>query len=53
VRAWREYKGLLQKQVADSLKISQAAYSQMEKPDINLKPETVKKIARALKIEPE
>ena len=53
VRAWREYKGLLQKQVADSLKISQAAYSQMEKPDTNLKPETIRKIARALKIKPE
>jgi transcriptional regulator with XRE-family HTH domain len=53
VRAWREYRGLLQKQVAGSLKISQAAYSQMEKPDTNLKPETIKKIARALKIEPE
>ena len=47
VRAWRQYRGLLQKQVAGSLKISQAAASQMEKP------ETIKKIARALKIEPE
>lgn len=53
VRAWREYKGLLQKQIADALGISQAAYSQMEKPDANLRPETIEKIARILEIDPE
>jgi DNA-binding XRE family transcriptional regulator len=53
VRAWREYKGLLQKQVADALEISQAAYSQMEKPDANLRPETIEKIARILGIDSE
>jgi predicted transcriptional regulator len=53
VRAWREYKRLLQKQIAGSLKISQAAFSQMEKPGAQLRPETIKKIARALKIKPE
>jgi transcriptional regulator with XRE-family HTH domain len=53
VRAWREYKGLLQKKIADALGISQAAYSQMEKPNANLRPETLEKIARILEINPE
>lgn len=53
VRAWREYKGLLQKQVADALGISQAAYSQMEKSGANLRPETIEKIAHILEINPE
>ena len=53
VRAWREYKGLLQKEVADALGISQAAYSQMEKPDANLRPETIEKIAQFFEIDPE
>ena len=53
VRAWREYKGLTQKQVAARLKISQSAYSQMEKPDAKLRVDTIRKIARVLKIKPE
>jgi transcriptional regulator with XRE-family HTH domain len=53
VRAWREYKGLLQKKVADALGISQAAYSQMEKLDANLRPETIEKIAHIFEIDPE
>lgn len=53
VRAWREYKGLTQKQVAARLKISQSAYSQMEKPNAKLRADTIKKIARVLKIKPE
>jgi transcriptional regulator with XRE-family HTH domain len=35
------------------LGISQAAYSQMEKPNANLRPETLEKIARILEINPE
>ncbi len=53
VRAWREYKGLTQKQVAARLKISQSAYSQMEKPNAKLRADTIKKISRVLKIKPE
>lgn len=53
VRAWREYKGLTQKQVAARLKISQSAYSQMEKQNAKLRADTIKKIARVLKIKPE
>ena len=51
VRAWREYKGILQKEVADALGISQAAYSQMEKPDANLRTETIEKIARIFELD--
>jgi predicted transcriptional regulator len=51
VRAWREYKKLSQKQVADRMNVTQAAYSQMEKPDAKLRKPTLKKIAVALKVE--
>ena len=53
VRAWREYKGLTQKQVAARLKISQSAYSQMEKTNAKLRADTLKKIARVLNIKPD
>ncbi len=53
VRAWREYLGLTQKQVAKRLKVSQSAYSQMERAGAKLRADTVKKIARALKIKSE
>ena len=50
VRAWREYKGLTQKELAHKLKISQSAFSQMEKPDAPLRRSTLKKIATALEV---
>jgi predicted transcriptional regulator len=53
VRAWREYKKLSQQDVAKKMNISQSAYSQMEKPDANLRTATVKRIAAALEIKPE
>ncbi len=53
VRAWREYMGLTQKQVADRLRISQSAYSQMERSQAGLRADTIKKIAKVLKIQPE
>ncbi len=53
VRAWREYKKLSQKQIADRMNVTQAAYSQMEKPDAKLRKPTLKKIAVALKVEVE
>jgi transcriptional regulator with XRE-family HTH domain len=43
----------LQKQLADALGISQAAYSQMEKPNTNLRLETLEKIAHILEIDPD
>jgi DNA-binding XRE family transcriptional regulator len=52
VRAWREYKRLSQREVAKKIGISQSAYSQMEKPDANLRSTTIKKIASALEVLP-
>jgi ribosome-binding protein aMBF1 (putative translation factor) len=51
IRAWREYKKLSQREVAKRLRISQSAYSQMEKPDARLRKSTLEKIARALQID--
>ena len=51
VRAWREYKKLSQREIAGRMKMSQAAYSQMEKPEARLKKATLEKIARALKVD--
>jgi DNA-binding XRE family transcriptional regulator len=50
VRAWREYKKVTQKKMAAKMGISQAAYSQMEKPEANLRRATLDKIATALGI---
>jgi len=50
MRAWREYKKFSQKDVAERMNVSQAAYSQMEKPGANLRRTTLKKIADALGI---
>ena len=50
VRAWREYKKITQKEMASRMGITQAAYSQMEKPDANLRRATLKNIARAMGI---
>lgn len=50
IKAWRQYKKMSQKEVAEKIGITQAAYSQMEKPGANLKRETLKKIADALHI---
>ncbi|NKQ37433.1 MAG: helix-turn-helix transcriptional regulator [Chloroflexi bacterium] len=52
-RAWREYLGHSQREVAERTGISQSAYSQMEKEDARLRPSTRQKIAAALGISPE
>ncbi len=49
-RAWREYKGLTQAQVATKLGISQPAMAQMERPDANLRIKTLNKLADVLGI---
>ena len=51
IRAWREYKGLSQEAVAGKMGISQAAYSQMERPKARLRRATLEKIASALDVE--
>jgi len=48
LRAWREYKGLTQKQVAKKAGISQPALVRMEQPGSNLRKDTLLKLARAL-----
>jgi len=51
VRAWREYKGFSQEAIALKMGISQAAYSQMERPKARLRKATLEKIASALGVE--
>ena len=51
IRAWRVYKGLSQETVAGKMGISQAAYSQMERPKARLRRATLEKIASALDVE--
>jgi DNA-binding XRE family transcriptional regulator len=53
IRAWREYLGLTQKEVAERMGISQAALSQMESGEKKLRNTTRKKLASALGINPE
>lgn len=52
IKAWREYLGLSQIDVAKKIGVSQSAYSQYEK-SANLRKATVAKIATALNIKPE
>ena len=51
LRAWREYKGLTQKEVAKKAGISQPALAQMEQPDANTRKDTLRKLARALDLD--
>ena len=48
VRAWREYLGLTQKEVAEKIGITQAALSQMESGEKKLRRATLEKLAAAL-----
>lgn len=50
-RAWREYLGLTQKEVAGKMGITQAALSQMESGDKKLRRATREKLASALGID--
>jgi len=49
-RAWREYLGLTQSEVASRMGISQAALSQMESGEKKLRKASLEKLARALDI---
>lgn len=51
VRAWRDHLGLTQEDVADRMKISRAAYAQMEAAGTRPRINTLKKIALALGVE--
>lgn len=50
VRAWREYKGLSQAQVAAQLNVSRPTYAQMEKSGAKLRNTTVHRLATALDV---
>jgi len=52
LRAWREYLGLSQAQVADRLGVSQAAYSRLESPQVRPQGITLFRVAAALGIRP-
>jgi len=52
LKAWRIYKGLTQREVAEKAGITQAALSQMEKAD-NPRNATLEKLAKALELDPE
>lgn len=53
LRAWREYLGLTQAEVADKAGISQAALSQMETGESKLRKTTRAKLAAAMGINPD
>ncbi|HIJ91138.1 MAG: helix-turn-helix domain-containing protein [Desulfobulbaceae bacterium] len=52
-RAWREYLGLTQAEVAERAGITQAALSQMESGEAKLRKATREKLARAMGLNPE
>ncbi|MDR2123952.1 MAG: helix-turn-helix domain-containing protein [Desulfovibrio sp.] len=51
VRAWREYKGLSQAEIAGRMKISRPAYARMEEKGANLRASTLHRLAAALEVE--
>jgi len=50
LKAWREYLGLTQAEVAKLAGMSQPAYAKLEKPDANPRTATLRKLAKALGI---
>lgn len=53
IKAWREYLGITQDELARRLGISQAAVAKFERPDARLRSVTLKKIASAMGLEEE
>jgi DNA-binding XRE family transcriptional regulator len=51
VRAWREYKGLSQAEMAERMGISRPAYAQMEVKGANLRASTTHRLAVALDVQ--
>jgi DNA-binding XRE family transcriptional regulator len=50
LKAWREYLGLTQAEVAKRAKMSQPAYAKIEKPGTNHRTTTLRKLSKALGI---
>lgn len=53
LRAWREYLGLTQTEVAERAGITQAAFSQMESGETKLRKATREKLAKAMGLNPD
>jgi len=53
IQAWREHLDLSQKEVAQKLGITQAAYQQMEKKSARPRKNTLIKLAQAFALDPE
>ena len=53
IKAWREYLGITQEELASRLGVSQAAVAKFERPAARLRAATLQKIATALGLEPE
>lgn len=51
LRAWREYLGLTQADIAERMGITQPAYAQMEAPDASPRPATLRRVADAMGID--
>ena len=50
LKAWREYLGLTQTNVAKRAGMSQPAYAKLEKPEATPRTATLRKLAKALEI---
>lgn len=50
IRAWREYLGLAQTEVAKRMDITQEAFTLIESAETKLRPATLKRVAEALKV---
>lgn len=53
IRAWREYLGLTQAEVAARMDVSQSALAQLEAPEAKPRMSTLKKVAAALELVPD
>ena len=53
VKAWREYLGITQEELAARLGVSQAAVAKFERPNARLRTATLKKIAAAMGLDAE
>jgi ribosome-binding protein aMBF1 (putative translation factor) len=51
IRAWREYLGVTQSEVAARMEISQAALAQIESPEARPRKTTLRRVAQALGIQ--
>lgn len=50
IRAWREYLGLTQAEVAARMEVSQSAFAQLEAPEGKPRMSTLKKVSTALEV---